>query len=148
MFTQTLLLSALAALATAQSSVLSFTRVPNPVTDGQVQVLLYSTNDTTSPVTILLRKGLSSNLQTVYTVTENAQNGQYLWTPPTWIADDTDYALEIMQGTQVNYYGPFTIQGSQPAAVASHSSAAAASSSSLSRYARALSSDQACRRTK
>jgi len=48
MFTKTLLVSGLAALAAAQSTVLSFTHVPNPITDGQAQAITYMTNDTTS----------------------------------------------------------------------------------------------------
>ena len=46
MFTKTLIASGLAAFATAQSMVLSFTSVPNPVTDGQAQAITYMTNDT------------------------------------------------------------------------------------------------------
>lgn len=48
MFSKTLLLGALAALATAQSSVLTFTNVPNPITDGQAQAITYATNDTSN----------------------------------------------------------------------------------------------------
>ena len=48
MFSKTPVLSALAALATAQSAVLSFTNVPNPVTDGQAQAITFRTNDTSS----------------------------------------------------------------------------------------------------
>lgn len=48
MFSKTLIVSAFAALAAAQSSVLTFTKVPNPVTDGQPQALTYATNDTAS----------------------------------------------------------------------------------------------------
>lgn len=48
MFSKAFLVGALAALATAQSSVLTFTRVPNPITDGEPAALIYSTNDTSS----------------------------------------------------------------------------------------------------
>jgi len=41
-------IASLAALAAAQSSVLTFTHVPNPITDGQAQAITYSTNDTAS----------------------------------------------------------------------------------------------------
>ena len=96
MFAKALLLGALAVFAAAQSNVLTFTRVPNPVTDGQPQAILYATNDTTTPVTIILRKGPSSNLQTVETLTTEATGGQYIWTPKPSIPDGTDYALQIM----------------------------------------------------
>ena len=42
-----IILSGLVALSAAQSSVLTFTHVPNPVTDGQAQAITFSTNDTT-----------------------------------------------------------------------------------------------------
>jgi len=48
MFSKTLLLSAFAALAAAQSTVLTFTNVPNPITDGQAQAITFATNDTSS----------------------------------------------------------------------------------------------------
>lgn len=48
MLTRGLVVGAVAAVAAAQSAVLTFTNVPNPITDGQVQVLEYQTNDTTS----------------------------------------------------------------------------------------------------
>lgn len=48
MFTKTLLVGALAAIAAAQSSVLTFTNVPNPITDGQPQAITFATNDTSS----------------------------------------------------------------------------------------------------
>lgn len=59
MFFKSLLVSALAALATAQSNPLGFTKVPNPVTVGKPNVITYMTNDDTTPVTILLRRGVS-----------------------------------------------------------------------------------------
>ena len=34
-----------------------------------------------------------------------------MWTPPTTLANGNDYALEIVQGSQYNYFGPFQVQG-------------------------------------
>lgn len=130
MFTQAFLISGLAALAAAQSSVLTFTHVPDPVTDGEAQAITYATNDTSSPVTIILRQGQSNNLQTVETLTTSATGGQYIWTPSKSLADGSDYALEIMQGNQVNYFGPFEVQGQSNSAVSSASSASSAKSTS------------------
>jgi hypothetical protein len=48
MFMKTFLVSALAALATAQSSALTFTTVQNPITDGEPTSLSWATNDTVS----------------------------------------------------------------------------------------------------
>ncbi|KAK3111993.1 hypothetical protein LTR53_012198 [Teratosphaeriaceae sp. CCFEE 6253] len=134
MLAKILLASAFVALAAAQSAVLTFTKVPNPITDGQPQALTYSTNDTSTPVTIILRKGPSTNLQTVSTLTTSATGGQYIWTPPTSLADGTDYALQIVQGSQYNYFGPFQVQGAVAAQVSS-AAASSATAASASPYA-------------
>ncbi|KAK6395098.1 hypothetical protein LTR65_001287 [Meristemomyces frigidus] len=130
MFNKALIVSGLAVLSAAQSAVLTFTHVPNPVTDGATQAITYSTNDTTSPVTIILRKGLSTDLKTVSTLTTSATGGQFIWTPSTSLADGTDYALEITQGSQFNYFGPFQVQGAVASAVSSASSSLATASAS------------------
>ncbi|KAK5131898.1 hypothetical protein LTR08_000486 [Meristemomyces frigidus] len=129
MFTKTLIISSLAALSAAQSAVLSFTHVPNPITDGQAQAITYVTNDTTTPVTILLRKGLTTDLKTVSTLTSSASGGQFVWTPSTSLANGADYALEITQGDQYNYFGPFQVQGAVASDVSSTSASSVASPS-------------------
>lgn len=116
MFSKTLLLSALSALAAAQSAVLTFTNVPNPITDGQAQAITYATNDTTSPVSIILRQGPSGNLQDVETLTTDARDGQFIWTPSTSLPNGNNYALQIKQGNEVNYFGPFVVQGASSSA--------------------------------
>lgn len=70
MFFKSLLVSALAALATAQSNPLGFTKVPNPVTVGKPNVITYMTNDDTTPVTILLRRGVSGPNMSQYCRTQ------------------------------------------------------------------------------
>jgi hypothetical protein len=60
-------------------------------------------------VTILLRQGVSDNLQDVETLTSDAKNGQFIWTPSTSLPNG-------------NYFGPFTIQGASSSASASTSS--------------------------
>ncbi|EME49787.1 hypothetical protein DOTSEDRAFT_68546 [Dothistroma septosporum NZE10] len=129
MFAKALLVGVLAAVAAAQSSTLSFTRVPSPVTAGQEEALTYATGDTNSPVTILLRKGDSGNLQTVATLTSTATDGQYLWTVDKSLPNGSDYALEIKQGDQTNYFGPFQIQGGGQASSSSSSSASSSGAS-------------------
>lgn len=49
-------------------------------------------------------------------ITDSATNGQYIWTPPMSLPNGNDYALQIIQGTQSNYFGPFSIQGASPSA--------------------------------
>ena len=121
MFMKALIWGALAALAAAQSKVLTFTHVPNPVTDGQPQAITYTTNDTLHPVTIILRKGVTTDLTTVEVLTDNSYGGQYIWKPAVSLPDGDDYALEITQGTQINYYGPFIVQGANPKSVSAAS---------------------------
>lgn len=98
------------------------TRVPSPITAGQAQAITYATNDTSSPVTIILRKGAAGNLDTIETLTDSANNGQYIWTPSSSLENDNDYALEINQNGQVNYFGPFSIQGASGSSSSSRSS--------------------------
>jgi hypothetical protein len=66
-----------------------------PVTDGEPQAITYATNDTTTPVEIILRQGPSTNLQTVDVLTRDATGGQFIWTPPKSLPNGADYALEI-----------------------------------------------------
>ncbi|KAL1583555.1 hypothetical protein WHR41_07652 [Cladosporium halotolerans] len=131
MFSKALLLGAIAALATAQSTVLTFTNVPNPITDGQPQAITYATNDTTTPVTIILRQGLRTDLQDVETLTTEATGGQFIWTPPNSLPNGNDYALQIKQGNEINYYGPFTVQGQTTTSSARSSASASASGSPI-----------------
>ena len=93
-----LIASALATFASAQSSDVYFTRVPNPITVGEPQAILYTTNDDETPVIITLRQGSSSDLQTIDTLTTSATGGQYVWTPELDLPNGIDYALEISQG--------------------------------------------------
>lgn len=119
-------------LVAAQSDVLAFTRVPNPITDGESNVLLWQTNDTNTPISIILRQGPSTNLKTLMTLTTEGTGGQYIWKPNTSLADGTNYQLLIKQGSQNNTFGPFTVQGANPAAVSSASAASASSASAAS----------------
>ena len=95
MLTKALLVGALAVLSAAQSSVLFFTRVPNPITDGEPQAIIYTSNDTSLPVQILLRKGNPAKLRTVDVLKTDATGGQFIWTPPMSLPNGIDYALEI-----------------------------------------------------
>lgn len=124
-----LLLGWFAAIAAAQSSVLFFTRVPNPITDGQQQVILWSTNDTESDVTLRLLQGSSGSYETIYTITDSGHGGQYVWKPPKWIPNGDNYRLEIRQKGQRNYFGPLNIQGASASAITSHIIASSRSAS-------------------
>ena len=73
------------------------------------------------PVSIILRQGPSGNLQDVETLTSDAQNGQFIWTPSTSLPNGNNYALQIKQGNEVNYFGPFIVQGATSSASSSMS---------------------------
>lgn len=45
-FTKAIALGAFAGVVAAQSTVLTFDTVPNPITDGKATAITYSTNDT------------------------------------------------------------------------------------------------------
>jgi hypothetical protein len=80
-------------------------------------------------VTILLRQGLSGNLQDVETLTTDAKNGQFVWTPSTSLPNGNNYALQIKQGGEINYFGPFTVQGASSSASTSASTSTSSGSS-------------------
>lgn len=127
------------------------------VVAGQTYTVTYSPADNT-PTTFILRKGVSTDLGTIGTLTSmfcsylvakhmltniiaTATGGTFSWTVDSTLADGDDYALEIEQtGASPNYSGLFGLTGGS-AAVSSASasatasmSASAASASSASAY--------------
>lgn len=134
-----LAVSALASMALAQSATLLFTKVPTSATVGTSYTLEWKTNDSTSPVTILLRKGPSDNLKTISTLTSTGAGGSYTWIPDKSLVDGTDYALQITQGNQINYSGQISLSGGSLSAISSSASASASSSVSASSSASAAS---------
>ncbi|KAF2214825.1 hypothetical protein CERZMDRAFT_120414 [Cercospora zeae-maydis SCOH1-5] len=127
MFVKSILVGALAALAAAQSAAISFTNPLPQARVGQSFELTWQTNDASAPVTILLRKGDANNLQTVSTLTSSATGGKYEWTPASDLAPASDYALQITQGSNTNYLGPFSISGGTGTGTGSSSSSSAES---------------------
>ncbi|KAH6638168.1 Ser-Thr-rich glycosyl-phosphatidyl-inositol-anchored membrane family-domain-containing protein [Boeremia exigua] len=107
---------------------------------GQTYTITYSPADNT-PTTFILRKGLSTNLGTIGTLTTTATGGSYSWTVASDLADGADYALEIQQqGETPNYSGQFGLTGGSAAASSSAASSASASSASASSVASVISS--------
>ena len=49
----------------------------------------------------------------------DARDGQYIWTPSTSLPNGNNYALQIKQGNEINYFGPFVVQGASSSASAS-----------------------------
>ncbi|SZF04870.1 unnamed protein product [Blumeria hordei] len=62
------------------------------------------------PVTILLKNGPSTHLQTVSTIASGQTGNSYEWTPPSTLKTDK-YAFEITDSGEPNYSVQFTITG-------------------------------------
>jgi len=124
----------LGVLASSAFAALTFTSAPSTVAAGSTYTLTYTTDDTTDPVSIILRKGNPADLTTIGTLTSTATGGSYSWTVAANLVSGTDYALEIMQGTVTNYYGPFSLTGGStaPSSTSSGSMSASISGSSSS----------------
>lgn len=98
---------------------------------GQTYTITYSPADNT-PTTFILRKGLSTDLDTVGTLTTTATGGTFSWTVDSSLANGADYALEIRQdGETPNYSGQFGLTGGSAAASSSASASSASSVASV-----------------
>jgi hypothetical protein len=116
---------------------------------GQTYTITYSPASDT-PTTFILRKGLSTNLDTVGTLTTTATGGTYSWTVSKDLVNGDNYALEIQQkGQAPNYSAQFGLTGGETASVSSaissivssvRSSASASASASASSASASLSS--------
>jgi len=124
---------ALFAMAMPAWADIEFTSVIGAVQAGQTYTLTWATTDT-GPVSIILKDGSATNLQTVMTVTNQGTGGTYVWTAPENLADGS-YALQISSGQDVNYSGFFSYTGGTGTA----SSAAASSGASSAATATATS---------
>lgn len=82
--------------------------------------------NTSQPVTLTLRKGNAGDLEDVETITDQAKDGTFTWTPNEDIKEGTDYAFQISQGGQSNYSG--LLKAGAPVAAASASASDSSSS--------------------
>jgi len=97
---------------------------------GKTYTVTYSPADNT-PTTFILRKGLSTDLDTVGTLTSTATGGTFSWTVAKDLPNGADYALEVRQsGEAPNYSGQFGLTGGSAAASSSIAASASASSAS------------------
>ncbi|KAJ4296193.1 hypothetical protein N0V90_006237 [Kalmusia sp. IMI 367209] len=111
-----------AALISAALAV-EFNSWPESVKAGQTVTLTYSPKD--AATTIILRKGPSTNLDTLETLTSSSTGGSFEWTVPSTLANGADYAFEIRQaGAEPNYSGQFSLSGGSAASSAAASSSA------------------------
>ncbi|KAH7088314.1 hypothetical protein FB567DRAFT_335789 [Paraphoma chrysanthemicola] len=92
----------------------------NGVDAGKTYTITYSPGGNT-PTTFILRKGFSTGLATVGTLTTSATGGTFQWTVSSSLVSGSDYALEIRQGSDTpNFSGLFSVRGSSavPSSVA------------------------------
>lgn len=111
---------------------------PASIEPGKTYTITYSPADNT-PTTFILRQGKNEDLSTLETLTTSATGGKFEWTVPEDLPNASDYALEIKQGTEVNYIGPIALSGSDATSSASASSASSTASGSTT-SARSVSS--------
>jgi len=132
--------AALFAVAAVAQTVIQFTSFPSSVQVGSTYQITWQGGDSSAPATIILRKGPSGNLGTVETLTTTAVGGSFSWSPKDSLADGSDYAFQIVQGSENNYSGQFTLTGGSTAAASVTSAAASASSTGSSAAASASAS--------
>ena len=111
---------------------------------GQTYTITYSPASNT-PTTFVLRKGLSTDLGTVGTLTTTATGGSYTWKVADDLVDGADYALEIrQQGQTPNYSAQFGLTGGKaPSASASASASISSVISSVASSVRSSASASA-----
>ncbi|KAI0466467.1 Ser-Thr-rich glycosyl-phosphatidyl-inositol-anchored membrane family-domain-containing protein [Xylaria cf. heliscus] len=83
------------------------------------------------PVTLTLKDGEENNLKTVQTITTNASGDSFVWAVDPSLPSG-DYALEIEDGSDVNYSKMFPVEGTAAPTSATSSSSVSATSSSTS----------------
>ncbi|EEH17608.1 hypothetical protein PABG_00171 [Paracoccidioides brasiliensis Pb03] len=98
----------LVAAAVAQG--ISFTSFPDKVQVGDPVTVTW-TGGTGAPVTITLRRGPREDLKDVQILTTSGKGGSFTWTPGSELENGNNYALQISQGTDVNYGSLFSISG-------------------------------------
>ncbi|KAI2464076.1 Ser-Thr-rich glycosyl-phosphatidyl-inositol-anchored membrane family-domain-containing protein [Annulohypoxylon bovei var. microspora] len=116
-------------LAALPAWAVQFTNTNFDVTVGEPFAITWS--DASGPVTLTLKNGPSDNLQTVGEITSGQTGESYTWTPSTTLTSG-EYALEINDGTEVNYSKQFDITGGTASSSSSSSSVSSTTSSTSS----------------
>ncbi|PVH84284.1 hypothetical protein DL98DRAFT_512665 [Cadophora sp. DSE1049] len=149
-FSTTLIFAAVAALASAQNP-FSFTSLTSITAGEPFNITWAPSTGTTDTVSLVLRQGESTDLDTVETIASNIQNtGSYLWTPSTSIVNGAGYAFQIIDDGNtdiVNYSGQFSISSTNTVTSARSSTASSASASSSASAASTTSGSSAASTT-
>ncbi|KAJ5232971.1 hypothetical protein N7468_005927 [Penicillium chermesinum] len=82
---------------------LAFTSWPADIAAGKPVTLTWAGGAPDQPVTLTLRKGAAGNLEDVETITAQAKDGKFTWTPGANIKEGQNYAFMLSQGAENNY---------------------------------------------
>ncbi|EPS31511.1 hypothetical protein PDE_06466 [Penicillium oxalicum 114-2] len=82
---------------------LAFTAWPSDIQAGKPVTLTWEGGAPDQPVTLMLRKGASTDLQDVQIITAQGRDGTFTWTPGDNVKAGEDYAFQITQGGERNY---------------------------------------------
>ncbi|KAK9428780.1 Ser-Thr-rich glycosyl-phosphatidyl-inositol-anchored membrane family-domain-containing protein [Lipomyces doorenjongii] len=127
------ILCALVALVSAASNPISSPTTGDTLKTGQ-PFLVQWTPSNNHTISLFLKQGPPSNLQSVLTIITNLPNtGIVRWTPPSKIYTGKDYTITIQDDStgDVNYSNQFAIDGLTPVSSTSSTSSSSSSSSSL-----------------
>ncbi|KAI1203908.1 Ser-Thr-rich glycosyl-phosphatidyl-inositol-anchored membrane family-domain-containing protein [Nemania serpens] len=86
-------------------------------------------DDAEGPVTLTLKNGPSDDLKDVETITANASGKSFVW-PVDPALTTGNYAIEITDGTDVNYSKAFSVEGTAPSSSSSATPSSTSSSTS------------------
>ncbi|KAJ5591886.1 uncharacterized protein N7459_002255 [Penicillium hispanicum] len=104
-FTSVLALSASLLTLGYAADPLAFTSWPTDIQAGKPVTLTWTGAASNQPVTLTLRKGNAGDLDDVETITNQAKDGTFTWTPGDNVKEGDSYAFQVSQGDQHNYSG-------------------------------------------
>ncbi|KAI2619357.1 Ser-Thr-rich glycosyl-phosphatidyl-inositol-anchored membrane family-domain-containing protein [Hypomontagnella submonticulosa] len=87
-------------------------------------------SEATGPVTLTLKDGPKDNLETVSQLISGATGESYSWTPASSLPSGT-YAIEINDGTDVNYSQQFEVTGGSSSSTSASSTGSRTSSTTI-----------------
>ncbi|KAI4240455.1 MAG: hypothetical protein L6R42_011518, partial [Xanthoria sp. 1 TBL-2021] len=123
-----------ACVVAAAAQKIAFTGTPAVVRPGDSVPITWGGGDPNSDATVTLYQGDFRNLEFVRVIESNGRNNRTVWTVPNDLLNRNDYSLQISQGLDDNYSGPFSLTGSTAvsSSSSSRSSTATATASSSS----------------
>ncbi|KAK0103331.1 hypothetical protein ONS95_005360 [Cadophora gregata] len=131
-FSTTLIFAGIAALASAQNP-FTFTSLTSIKAGEPFNITWAPSTGTTDTISLVLRQGESTDLDTVETIASKIQNtGSYLWTPSTTLVNGAGYAFQIIDDGNtaiVNYSNQFSISSTNTVTPVRSSTASSASAS-------------------